>query len=289
MSTPSNIPLKKETVREVEIKPEFLYNLKSNRKTLKKKSNPSPNIKPCKLKQTLLEKIKRHRLNAVSKSASKIDKDLEPNLTNNTTQIGGIISKNTHSPSSLPNDLEDEFKASCNFLEGLSKKKKKDTKIGGSLIINSQEPNPLLNKDKLVEPQLELPNQTPFPPDSSPPYSCLKNGSKPTFRQWKQTLKNSENPNSSSNNIKYSLGKSGRKVSILVKNNETRKKISKELILLKQVKLTEMKNYLKKHNLLKSGSYAPSDVIKKIYEQSVLSGEINNSNKDGVIHNYLGT
>ena len=48
-----------------------------------------------------------------------------------------------------------------------------------------------------------------------------------------------------------------------------------------------MKNYLKKHNLLKSGSHAPPNVIKKIYEQSLLSGDIKNSNKDNIIHNYL--
>ena len=49
-----------------------------------------------------------------------------------------------------------------------------------------------------------------------------------------------------------------------------------------------MKKYLKKHNLLKSGSYAPSDVIKKMYEQSHLTGEINNSNVNNAVQNYLG-
>tara|TARA_A100001015_G_scaffold248188_1_gene285398 strand:- start:345 stop:497 length:153 start_codon:yes stop_codon:yes gene_type:complete len=48
-----------------------------------------------------------------------------------------------------------------------------------------------------------------------------------------------------------------------------------------------MKNYLKRHNLLKSGSSAPPDVIKKIYEQALLSGNIKNVNKNSIIHNYL--
>ena len=48
-----------------------------------------------------------------------------------------------------------------------------------------------------------------------------------------------------------------------------------------------MKKYLKRHNLLKSGSHAPADVIKKLYEQSLLGGDIRNSNKDNLIHNYL--
>ena len=48
-----------------------------------------------------------------------------------------------------------------------------------------------------------------------------------------------------------------------------------------------MKNYLKRHNLLKSGSNAPPDVIKKLYEQSLLSGDVRNTNKKSIVHNYL--
>jgi hypothetical protein len=134
----------------------------------------------------------------------------------------------------------------------------------------------------------------------------------PTYREWKNTtLKKSDNlefkteQNIDSNTLaktqqqfeeshhpkattlKYYLGKRGRKVSVLIKNSDTRKKISKEHILLKQTKLPDMKSYLKRHNLLKSGSNAPSDVIKKMYEQTLLGGDIRNSNKDNLIHNYL--
>jgi hypothetical protein len=49
----------------------------------------------------------------------------------------------------------------------------------------------------------------------------------------------------------------------------------------------DMKSYLKRHNLLKTGSRAPPDVIKKLYEQSLLGGDIRNANKDNIIHNYL--
>ena len=48
-----------------------------------------------------------------------------------------------------------------------------------------------------------------------------------------------------------------------------------------------MKKYLKKHHLLKSGSRAPPDIIKKMYEQALLGGDIRNSNKNNIIHNYL--
>ena len=48
-----------------------------------------------------------------------------------------------------------------------------------------------------------------------------------------------------------------------------------------------MKNYLKRHNLLKSGSNAPPDIIKKIYEQALLGGDIRNANRKSLVHNYL--
>ena len=120
----------------------------------------------------------------------------------------------------------------------------------------------------------------------SPPYSCLKNGSKPTYREWKKTQKN-DDVLFNHKKRKVRLGKHDGKVSILI-SPKTRKNISREHLLLKQVKLNEMKKYLKKHNLLKSGSYAPSDVIKKMYEQSHLTGEINNSNVNNAVQNYLG-
>jgi len=48
-----------------------------------------------------------------------------------------------------------------------------------------------------------------------------------------------------------------------------------------------MKKYLKNHNLLKSGSSAPPEVIKKMFEQAILSGDINNINNNNAIHNFL--
>ena len=76
-------------------------------------------------------------------------------------------------------------------------------------------------------------------------------------------------------------------VSVLIKNASTRKKISHEHARLKECKINDMKNYLKRHNLLKSGSKSPPDVIKKLYEQSLLSGDIRNVNKGSIVHNYL--
>ena len=87
--------------------------------------------------------------------------------------------------------------------------------------------------------------------------------------------------------IKYKLGKQGSKVSILIKNKHTRRRVQHEIGLLKQKNIMDIKNHLREKNLLKVGSYAPNDVLRQIYEQSILAGDIENKSKDTYIHNYF--
>jgi hypothetical protein len=86
---------------------------------------------------------------------------------------------------------------------------------------------------------------------------------------------------------KYKLGKKDKNVSVLIKNNITRRNIKIAHDELKRNNLHEIKKHLKAHNLLKAGSEAPSDVLRQMYEQSKLAGEINNNNSDNLLHNYL--
>ena len=86
---------------------------------------------------------------------------------------------------------------------------------------------------------------------------------------------------------KYTLGRKGNKVSVLIKNAKTRKLVQHELALLKQKSIPEIKTFLRKKNLLKVGSDAPNDVLRQIYEQSILSGDVENKAKDVLIHNYM--
>ena len=181
--------------------------------------------------------------------------------------------------------------------------------------------------------------------NEAPPYGCLKNGSKPTYRTWKnQTQKQNisqpniiiEEPIQShqmtdreiklneiknkyktafsrsaqgqfatqenkkptlckskkyirKNTIrkKYHLGRTGKKVAILIKDRNTRKQIAHEQTLLRKTPLSEVKIYLRRHNLLKSGSEAPNDVLRHLYEQCVLSGDIHNTSGEVLLHNYL--
>ena len=86
---------------------------------------------------------------------------------------------------------------------------------------------------------------------------------------------------------KYRLGKLGNKVSVLIKDYKTRKNIQDECYKLEKTSIFDIKNFLRKKNLLKIGSVAEEDVLREMYEQCILAGDIQNKNKDTLIHNYL--
>jgi hypothetical protein len=178
-----------------------------------------------------------------------------------------------------------------------------------------------------------------------PDYSCLKGGSRPTFRELKRMTQRSDthtapphikisipadsplqpssvhnersskleqikseykriaHPEGNDTNkstktkrcvahkkirtVKYKLGKTGTMVSVLIKNTDTRRRIKHEISLLRQKAITEVKQYLREKNLLKIGSDAPNDVLRKMYEQAILSGDLNNNNDATLMHNFM--
>ena len=88
---------------------------------------------------------------------------------------------------------------------------------------------------------------------------------------------------------KYLLGrnKTKRKISVLIKNKDLRARVQVERSMLRAKPLHIMKDYLYSHGILKVGNNAPKDLIKKLYEESILAGEVNNISKDVLIHNYF--
>ncbi len=87
---------------------------------------------------------------------------------------------------------------------------------------------------------------------------------------------------------KYTLGKSKIKkaVGVLIKDRGTRKHILNAQKDLKKKSINDIKVYLRDHNLIKIGSNAPNDVIRKLYESAMLSGDITNSNSETLLHNF---
>ena len=89
---------------------------------------------------------------------------------------------------------------------------------------------------------------------------------------------------------KYKLGKSkglNKNVSVLIGNQQTRRKIQKDKQTLKKKSVEEIKTYLRNRGFLKVGSDAPIDVLRQMYENSILTGEIKNTGKGVLVDNYL--
>lgn len=88
----------------------------------------------------------------------------------------------------------------------------------------------------------------------------------------------------------YKTGKSMvlPKISVLVSNRTIRNNITTSAQLLKQIPIEEVKQYLIKHGLIRVGTIAPNDVLRKMYESSLLiCGEVQNHNPDNLLYNFL--
>jgi len=88
---------------------------------------------------------------------------------------------------------------------------------------------------------------------------------------------------------KFTLGKSDklRRIAVLIKDKQTRKNIINTQKELKKTDITDVRKYLRQHGIIKVGSTCPSDILRKTFESAVLTGEITNTNKETLLHNFL--
>jgi len=107
----------------------------------------------------------------------------------------------------------------------------------------------------------------------------LKVNSKPKKMKRKRTLRRT-----------YKVGKSKNapKVSVLVSNKTIRNNTSTKSQLLKQVPIDEIKRFLAKRGLIKVGSITPNDVLRKMYESTIMMcGEVYNHNPENLMYNFF--
>ena len=421
------------TKKTIQINPE-LFKMPGSGKTRKNRDKKelgintmlSPMISPNNLKNKLLKRIKDHKL-----------RETKGHNSSNSSK-GGKASAKVHTET-VVNSYSDEFYGAMNYLSDLSKKQKKETErdkskanLNNRTVKNyATSPIPTSMVQNI---SLELPpelQENYFIPDANPrlslnksasidrndvPYGCLKNGSKPTYRDWIKTRKNHEfpelnarpptppkrntflegavpiapitsvltpsvtkvstalsrehrleqikqklkkiqeqeinsNPEASklSANLKmldaitpesekkielsilpeiddanignektldvsevikeikekeenvpkqylkrtvrrkFTLGKSDklRKVAILLKDKQTRKNVMDVQHELKKTDMKNVRKYLRQHGIIKIGSTAPNEILRKTFETAMLAGEITNTNKETLLHNFL--
>ena len=165
-----------------------------------------------------------------------------------------------------------------------------------------------------------------------PPHGCLKNGKKPTFREWATKILGGGPPGvppphdggamsgenggamsggsggasgGSTDDIdpsqiagmrvkirkthkkRYRIGKHDNVVGVLLKNKQTQRHIQSQHLKLRQTSIGEIRKYLYDHHLLKIGSNAPPDVLRRMYEDAILTGDVKNTNDGVMLHNFM--
>jgi len=88
----------------------------------------------------------------------------------------------------------------------------------------------------------------------------------------------------------YKTGKSMMhpKISVLVSNRTIRNKTTETTQLLKQKPMIEIRRELIKRGLIRVGTVAPNDVLRKMYESmTLICGEVQNHNPENLLYNFF--
>lgn len=88
----------------------------------------------------------------------------------------------------------------------------------------------------------------------------------------------------------YKVGKSKifPRISVLISNRTIRNNITTKKQLLQQAPLIDVRKFLIKKGLIKIGSSAPNDVLRKMYEDvTLICGDVQNHNPDNLLYNYI--
>ena len=158
----------------IQVNPAFLSLSKKNKTTKnrkKKRKDLRMSIKPNNIKKKLIAKIKEHQKEKLGERQNK------------------AIQEENKNKETFTKDFNDQLK----YLEQIIQKKKekrmrkkmrRKTKKRGIIMQPSIKPHALI-KNNIKEKKTYLSRK--IQPD--PPYGCLKNGNKPTYSQYRKTLR----------------------------------------------------------------------------------------------------
>ena len=164
------------------------------------------------------------------------------------------------------------------------------------------------NRDNLIESNIKIPEQ--------PKFGILKNGTLPTYRNYfNKTMKAGNKPYINHSELRekflkkknyseiykknkrkktvrrtFQTGKSLKvpKISVLVSNKTIRNNTSLKILKSKEVPMSKIKKELIKRGLIKTGTIAPNDLLRKMYETiELLCGDVQNYNSDTLLYNFM--
>jgi len=306
----------------IQINPDFfkLGGKKTRNKRKKLKPDFRNTIKPNNLKKQLLMKIKTHQQKEKEKLSEKDNEDVSEFQNDFNTSLNYLqtmikqkqhkkLMKNKKTRKRKQNDIENTTQPIINT-----------EPFNGENKINKENEPQLVNMS-------EIPKQPKAPPygclkhGTKPTYSqymkTMKRSNRPSFKpkinipsptppktpeiiERQQRLQNlkekmatpKKEPMMKIINRKrtikiFKLGKKNGQVGVLIKSGKTRRKIRDEHRIIHKKCIADVKSYLRKHNLIKAGSCAPEKVLRKMYEECFLAGDIYNNNVENLLHNYM--
>ena len=269
--------------KEIKINPE-LFNISGKKKKEKTKRTKPINIKPMTIKRDLIKRI-RERKNLANNSNDSLK---------NSIKLFKEVSE--EKKNSIPQQKE----VRINTNENMQSVNMQSVNMQSVNMQSENMQSENMQSENMQE-QYEVIQPVSMNTIDPPPYSNLKNSIKPTYREWKSTTQKRPHPVVLVDSIKEKkptnrkvkhytkLGKRNKTISILIKDRETRKKIDNELNLLKKEEISKIKEYLRERGLIKIGSHAPEHILRETYENAFLAGDIKNTSKDTLIHNYMNT
>ena len=149
-----------------------------------------------------------------------------------------------------------EIKVDMNLFE-LKKNKKPKTKRNKKDIVNA-----ISTGDSLKD--LEIITDTPPKDEPAKPKSILKN-----------------------NTVKHTFGKKNNTVRVFIKDKDEYSKIESDKKKLLKHSMTQVRNYLKTRRLYQVGSSAPDELLREMYVNSHLTGNVENINSKNLLEEFM--
>jgi hypothetical protein len=155
------------------------------------------------------------------------------------------------------------------------------------------QPQPQIQELKFVEPApaVPVPTQEKSMIQEAHQYQKKRKEEQEQEQEKEEKEKNTPKRKTTKRRI-FHIGKDKNqsKVGVLISNTHLRNTVKIKCNELKTKPMTDVRTDLVKKGLIKIGSSAPQDVLRKIFEASALvCGKIQNHNNDTLLHNFIST